>query len=490
MQTHKELLIDLATTAMQEHNLRTTFSPEALAILDQIGLLPVTAMVAGHPQIRDLRALPWCSIDNDDSLDLDQLSAAEKLSSGHTRIWVAIADVTDFVMPGTALDDDAYANAFSVYTPAIIFPMLPERLSTGLTSLNPNEDRLAMVVEMEIDREGALQNADIYRAAVRNKAKLAYNSLAAWLDDEAELPEAAARVEGLDETLRLQDRAGERMSRFRQSHGALSLETIEGRPVFEGARLRGVDFERKNRATRMIENFMIAANGATARFLAAHGFPSIRRVVLAPKRWDRICELAETYGAHLPPSPDSIALEKFLQAQKARDELRFPDLSLAVVKLLGDGGYVAEAPNDPIPDYFSLAARDYSHSTARNRRYPEIVTQRLLKAALAGRPSPYSLAELTAIAEHCTLQEDEISKVERQANKSAVALLLSGQIGQRHEGLVTGASPKGTWVRLLDIPVEGRLTSGFAGLDVGDRVRVELDSVNVDRGFIDFRRRK
>jgi exoribonuclease-2 len=235
---------------------------------------------------------------------------------------------------------------------------------------------------------------------------------------------------------------------------------------------------------------MIAANGATVRFLASRGFASIRRVVAAPKRWDRLCELVETYGAHLPPTPDSLALEKFLQAQKAHDALRFPDLSLAVVKLLGAGEYVAEPPDDPFPDHFGLAARDYTHSTAPNRRYPDLITQRLLKAALAGQPTPYTLAELTALAEHCTLQEDDINKVERQANKTAVALLLSGQIGQRHEGLVTGASSKGTWVRLLDIPVEGRLASGYAGLDVGDRVRVELDAVNVEKGYIDFRRRK
>ena len=488
--SQRALLAGLATRAMLERGLRPTFSAEALAELSQIRPPDVAAALKADPAIRDLRGGLWASVDNDDSRDLDQLSMAEALPTGQTRIWVAVADVDVLVPIGSALDEQAGHNTSTVYTPAMIFSMLPERLSTDLTSLNEGVDRLAMVVEMVIDAQGALQSAEVYRAAVCNRAKLAYNSLAAWLDGDGPLPAAASAVDGLDEVLQLQDRAGQRMSLSRRMHGALTLETVGGWAVFEDDILRAMEFDRKNRATQMVENFMIAANGATARFLASHKFASIRRVVLEPQRWDRIVELAGTYGVKLPGAPNSLALEEFLLKQKALDRLRFPDLSLTIVKLLGAGEYMAELPDDPIPDHFGLAARDYTHSTAPNRRYPDLITQRLLKAALAGQPTPYPLPELHALAEHCTQQEDDVNKVERQASKSAVALLLSARIGQRFEALVTGASPKGTWVRLLDIPVEGRLAADFSGLDVGDRVRVELTAVEIERGFIDFKRRK
>lgn len=488
--SQRAMLTELAVNAMLERGLRPGFSAEAAAELRSVQPQDVAAELRADPSIRDMREALWASVDNDDSRDLDQLSAAEALPGGRARIWVAIADVDVLVPKGSALDEQAMFNTSSVYTPPMVFSMLPERLSTDLTSLNEGEDRLAVVVEMVIDSDGALEDADVYRAAVRNQARLAYNNLAAWLDGQAELPPAAAQLDGLDEALRLQDRAGARMNRHRRRHGALNLETVAGRPEFEGDSLSTLAFEQKNRATRMIENFMIAANGVTARFLAAHRFWSIRRVVLAPARWDRIMALAESYGERLPGTPDSGALDDFLMKQKSLDPLRFPDLSLAVVKLIGAGEYVAESPDDPIPDHFALAAQDYTHSTAPNRRYPDLITQRLVKAALAGRPTPYPRAELEALAAHCTQQENEVTKVERQINKSAVALLLESRIGERFEALVTGASDKGTWVRLIDLPVEGKLVAGFSGVDVGDRVLVELTRVNVARGFLDFKRRK
>jgi exoribonuclease-2 len=366
--------------------------------------------------------------------------------------------------------------------------MLPEKLSTDLTSLNPGEERLAVVVEMVIGADGTLKASDIYRAHVKNHAKLAYNSVAAWLEGSGAPPEAVAAVKGLDENLRLQDRTAQRMKTFRHLHGALSLETIEAKPVFDGDQIRALEIEEKNRAHELIEDFMVAANGVTARYLSARRFPSIRRVVRTPKRWERIVEIAGQHGFRLPQTPNSKALEEFLVKEKAADPLRFPDLSLAVIKLLGSGEYVAELPEGNAPGHFGLAVKDYGHSTAPNRRYPDLLTQRLLKAALEGRSAPYRKEELDVLAAHCTEAEDSANKVERQVAESAAALMLESRIGGQFESMVTGASVKGTWVRLLDVPVEGKLLQGFEGLDVGDRIRVELTSVNIQRGFIDFRK--
>ena len=366
--------------------------------------------------------------------------------------------------------------------------MLPEKLSTDLTSLNLNEDRLAIVVEMAVGADGSLQDSTIYRAWVRNQAKLAYNSVAAWLENKGAAPEAIVAVQGLAENLRLQDRVAQSMKNFRQIHGALSLETIEAKPVFDGDQIRALEIEEKNRAKEIIEDFMIAANGVVARYLSARKFPSIRRVVRTPKRWDRIVEIAGEHKFRLPDIPDSKALEEFLVKEKAADPVRFPDLSLAVIKLLGSGEYIAELPEGNAPGHFGLAVKDYVHSTAPNRRYPDLLTQRLLKAALEGKPVPYSKDELDVLAAHCTEAEDAAKKVERQVGKSAAALLLEARIGEQFDSIVTGAAAKGTWVRLLTMPVEGKLVSGFEGVDVGDRVRVQLTSVDVQQGFIDFRR--
>ncbi len=482
-QQHRAILQEIAHEAMLERGLLPDFSADALA---ELGNLQTPAANVGETA-RDLCDLLWASIDNDDSLDLDQLTCAEALPANKIKIRVAIADVDALVRKGSAIDDHARHNTTSVYTPAMIFPMLPEKLSTNLTSLNLAVERLAVVVEMVIGSDGSLLTSDIYRALVHNYAKLAYHSVAAWLEGDGAMPEAIAAVDGLAENLRLQDRVAQSLKNLRHIHGALSLETIEARPVFEGDQIRQLELEEKNRAKELIEDFMIAANGVTARYLAAKNFPSIRRVVRTPKRWDRIVELAKEHGGGLPNAPDSNALEAFLVNTKATDPLRFPDLSLAVIKLLGAGEYMAELPGENAQGHFGLAVKDYAHSTAPNRRYPDLITQRLLKAALEGKSAPYPKAELDQLALHCTEAEDAANKVERQVAKSAAALLLERRIGERFDAIVTGASEKGTWVRLLTVPVEGKVVHGFSGMDIGDHVRVQLISTDVDRGFIDFR---
>ena len=483
-QQHRALLQHIAHRAMLERGLLPDFSTEVMA---ELGQLQPAAAARTDESVRDLTKLLWASIDNDDSRDLDQLTVAEALPGNKIKLLVAIADVDSLVKNGSAIDDHARHNTTSVYTAAMIFPMLPELLSTDLTSLNVNEDRLAVVVEMVISADGSLQASEIYRARVRNHAQLAYNSVAAWLDGGS-APEAITAIKGLAENLHLQDKAAQRMRNFRRINGALSLETIEAKPIFDGDQIRDLEVEHKNRATDIIEDCMIAANGVTARYLTSHKFPSIRRVVRTPKRWDRIVELAAEHKFELPAEPDSKALDEFLVKEKAEDALRFPDLSLAVIKLLGAGEYMAELPDDTAPGHFGLAVKDYAHSTAPNRRYPDLITQRLLKAALAGSAWPYRKDELDDLAKHCTEEEDAANKVERQVGKSAAALLLEERIGERFDAIVTGASDKGTWARLLDIPVEGKVVQGFEGMDVGDQVRVQLTAINVERGFIDFKK--
>jgi exoribonuclease-2 len=469
---------------MLQRGLLPDFSSEALA---ELGRIQAPASMEGE-QVRDLRDLLWASIDNDDSRDLDQLTVAEAMPGDKIKILVAVADVDALVKKGSAIDKHARHNTTSVYTAGRIFPMLPEKLSTNLTSLNFDEERLAIVVEMVIGSDGSLMDSDIYRARVRNHAKLAYNSVAAWLEGNGILPEAVAAVKGLEENLRLQDKAAQGLKNLRHVEGALSFETIEARPVFDGDEIRDLEIEKKNRAKEIIEDFMIGVNGVTARYLSSRKIPSIRRIVRTPKRWERIVGLADEQGYKLPDAPDSKALEEFLTKEKAVDPVGFPDLSLAVIKLMGTGEYVAELPGETAPGHFGLAVRDYTHSTAPNRRYPDLITQRLLKAAIEGSPLPYSNDELEALAKHCTEEEDTANKVERQVGKSAAAMLLEHRIGEQFDAIVTGAAEKGTWARLLTIPVEGRVVHGFKGLDVGNRIRVELTFVDIDRGFIDFRK--
>jgi exoribonuclease-2 len=487
-QTHRAILMSIAHRVMLERGLLPDFSSEALAELErlQIPTIPEAGPAECPLGIRDMRNLLWASIDNDDSRDLDQLTVAEAMPSDKAKILVAIADVDSSIKNGSAIDQHARNNTTSVYTAAEIFPMLPEKVSTDITSLNFNEERLSIIVEMVVDANGSLQESNIYNAWVRNHAKLAYNSVAAWLEKKGDIPKDIAAVQGLAENLQMQDRVAQSLKSFRHINGALSLETIETKSVFDGDQIRSLEIEQKNRAKELIEDFMVAANGVTARYLSARKSPSIRRVVRTPKRWERIVEIAADHKFILPALPDSKALEEFLVKQKAADPLRFPDLSLAVIKLLGSGEYIAELPEGNVPGHFGLAVKDYAHSTAPNRRYPDLLTQRLLKAALDGKPAPISKDELDVLAAHCTEAEDAANKVERQVGKSAAALLLESRIGEEFDSIATGASEKGTWVRLLNVPVEGKLVQGFEGVDVGDRVRVKLISVDVQRGFIDF----
>ena len=484
----REVLQEIAHRVMTEKGLLPDFSTQALAQVDRLAKGRSPAPAADPPSVRDLRQLIWCSIDNDDSRDLDQLTVAEAMADGGAKILVAIADVDALVAKGSAIDDHARHNTTSVYTAGGIFPMLPEQLSTDLTSLNYQSDRPAIVVEMIFAGDGSLQRSDVYRALVHNCAKLAYNSVAAWIEGTGPMPQAIGPIKGLEQNLRLQDSVAQKLKALRHTCGALNLETIEARPVFADGELQDLEPETRNRAKDIIEDFMIAANGVNARYLGGKMLPSIRRVVRTPKRWDRIVELALEHGFSLPVKPDAKALEQFLLSAKAADPVRFPDLSLMVIKLMGPGEYVVELPGGNTIGHFGLAVKDYTHSTAPNRRYPDLITQRLLKAALAGTAMPYGNDELRALAQHCTDAEDAAKKVERQVQKSAAAMLLEPRIGERFDAIVTGAADKGTWVRLFAIPIEGRVVSGYQGLDVGNRVRVQLVHTDVERGHIDFKR--
>jgi len=467
---------------MLDRGLQPDFSPAALT---QLTSLSAPATENG---VRDLRDRLWCSIDNDDSRDLDQLTVAEDLGGGKVRVLVAVADVDALVKRGTPIDDHARTNTTSVYTAAKIFPMLPEKLSTDLTSLNENEDRIAMIADMVVGPDGSVTAGDIYRAHVRNKAKLAYNSLGMWLEGKAAAPDKVSSVKGLAENLKLQDSTADKMRELRHANGALELETIEPRAVWRDGQVVDLQQDARTNAMNLIEDFMIGANGVAARFLASKNLPSLRRVVRSPEHWDRIQKIASVLGDQLPPQPDARALEAFLVRRHKADPLRFPDLSLAIVKAMGAGEYVVELPGQKPIGHFGLAVRDYTHSTAPNRRFPDLITNRMVKAALSGSKQPYANDELTALADHCTKAEDAANKVERQVRKSAAALLLSTRVGEEFDGVVTGASEKGTWVRIFRPPVEGKVVKGSDGLDIGDKVHVKLVSCDVHAGFIDFAR--
>ncbi len=482
---HRHDLRAIARRVMIDRGLLPDFSP---AVVAETNALAGPA-VERDPSIRDHRGLLWVSIDNDDSRDLDQLSFAKPAGPGATRVLVAVADVDALVKKDSPIDEHAAHNTTSVYTAAEMFPMLPTKLSTDRTSLGEDQERLAIVVEMVVREDGSVAESDVYRATVLNRAKLAYNSVAAWLESHGSPPGRVATVPGVDAQLRLQDNVAQALRTVRHQHGALSLETIEPRAVFDGDVLADLRLDEKNRAKELIEDLMIAANGVTARFLAARGLPSLRRVLRSPERWERIVELAAGLNETLPAAPDAASLEAFLCKRRRADPNTFPDLSLAVVKLMGRGEYVVELPGGTSPGHFGLAVHDYTHSTAPNRRFPDLVTQRLLKTALSGRPAPYGRGDLEELARHCTEQEDNANKVERQVRKSAAALLLEPRIGERFEGMVTAVSEKGTWVRIVRPPVEGKMVEGFEGLDVGEKVTVELLKTNVERGFIDFARR-
>ena len=476
-------LVASAHATMIEHG----FQPDFPA-----GVAPELAAIQAHPEVpaapgaSDLRNLLWSSIDNDTSKDLDQIEWAEQLPDGRIRILVGVADVDARVSKGSIIDGHASSETTSVYTGVRVFPMLPAELSEGITSLNENQDRVAVVIEIAVDASGTASEGKAYRALVRNRAQLAYNSVGAWLEGRGPAPDKVAANAALAAQLKLQDTAAQRMLGGRFQHGALDLETIETRPVMLHDEAVEITSLEKNRATSLIEEFMVAANGVIAKTFEDAGVASIRRIVRTPKRWDRIVELAAGLGTTLPSEPDSKALNDFLLAQKQKDPDHFPDLSLAVVKLMGPGEYVLVKPNEVSPGHFGLAVLDYTHSTAPNRRFPDVVTQRLLKAWLAKAPQPYSTDDLNAIAARCTLMEDNARKVEREMQKRIAAVVLHSHIGQTYRAIVTGVNQFGTFVRTLDPHVDGMLTQGGKGLDVGDKVTVKLISTNPERGFIDF----
>ena len=477
-------LVRIATQAMHERQLLTEFGAQVEAELE--GLRAPDLDVAHDVQgVHDLRDLPWCSIDNDDSRDLDQLSCIEALENGATRLRVAIADVDALVGKDSAIDKHAQANGATVYTSARIFPMLPELLSYDLTSLNPGADRFSLVTEMEFSADAELLRHTIYRAKVHNQCKLAYDAVALWLDGAGPLPAPAQAVPDMDWQLRQQDALAQQLRVARHAKGSLEFETFQPQAVFQGDKVVAIIQQVHNRARQLIEEVMVVTNQCNARFLARSGSASLRRVVRSPDRWLRIVAVAQQYGEALPPEPDALALEAFLARRRQADPLRFADLSLIIVKLMGSGEYVLESSHGVPTGHFALAVRDYTHSTAPNRRYPDLITSRLLKAAIAGQPSPYSERELAQLAIHCTHQEDAVRKVERRMRKSDAAMYLESRMGREFSALVTGNSDGGIWVRLIPIPIEGKLLADSAP-EVGAQLRVRLVSTSVEHGFIDF----
>ena len=479
--------IDLQAVAkqvMSENGFEPAFPPQVQQELEELKAHP--PKVEPTPNIRDLRNLLWSSIDNDTSRDLDQAEVAERLPDGETKILVAIADVDTFVPKDSAIDAHAAKETTTVYTGVRNFPMLPEQLSTGTSSLLETEDRLSIVIEFVVGGDGSVHSSSVYRAIIRNKAQLSYNAVGAWLENKSGAPDKVAASTDLQSQLKLQDEVAQALKNERYRHGALNIETIEVRPVVLNDKVVDVVKQEKNRATELIEDFMIAANEVVARMLETNKVSSIRRVVKTPERWGRIVELAAKQGEQLPVEPDSKALNEFLIKRKAADPDHFADLSLAVIKLMGPGEYVLERPGDPEQGHFGLAVQDYTHSTAPNRRFADLVTQRLIKAVLANQPAPYSDDELAAIALNCTLKEDAARKVEREMSKRIAAVAMSSRIGETFDAIVTGVTSHGTFVRVLKPAVEGLLAQGQQGADVGDKLRVKLIRTDIQRGYIDF----
>jgi exoribonuclease-2 len=479
--------IDLQAVAneiMRQRGFEPDFPPPVQQQLEQLRANP-PAIVAG-PGIRDLRNLLWSSIDNDTSRDLDQIEVAEQLPNGDVRILVGIADVDVFVPRRSAIDQHAERETTTVYAGVRNFPMLPEELSTGQTSLLENQDRLSVVIDFVVDSDGHVTSSQVYRALVRNHAQLQYNSLGAWLEGRAAAPAKVAASPDLQAQLRLQNEVAQKLKNRRYENGALSLQTDEALPLVLEGQVVDVVTQQKNHATELIEDFMIAANGVVARMLEK--VSSLRRIVKQPKRWDRIVELASAHGEKLPADPESKALNDFLLKRKAADPDHFAELSLAVIKLIGPGEYILERPGEPAPGHFGLAVQDYTHSTAPNRRFPDIVAQRIIKSVIAGEPNPYSDDELSTIAANCTAKEDAERKVEREMSKRLAAVAMQSRIGAEFDAIVTGVTAHGTFVRVLQPHLEGLLAQGQQGIDVGDELRVRLIRTDVHRGFIDFAR--
>ena len=474
-------LDSVARTALLAGGFALELDAASRAELATIAPAPVT------PDVRDLRAVLWSSIDNASSKDLDQIEYAERQADGAIRLMIGITDVDAVVPKDSALDRHAMQNATSVYTGVAVYPMLPSEISTGVTSLNENADRVVIVIALMIEKDGTTRSHEVFRAHATNKAKLAYDTVGAWLEGRGPVPEKVSSTPGLEEQVWLQDRVASLLKGQREKAGALEFDTVEATATGTNGKVEAITVTRKNRARDLIEDFMIAANVAIAQFMAEQQRSAIRRVVRVPRRWNRIVDIAKSYGTTLPAEPDSKALSAFLGARRAADPLRFPDLSLSIVKLLGPGEYVVDKPG-PADDqgHFGLAAHDYSHATAPNRRYADLVTQRLVKAVLAKQPAPYTDEELAVIAKRCTDQENASNRVERLTRKTAAALLLANRIGTVFDAMVTGVNKDGTYVRLMSPPAEGRVVKGQEGMDVGERVRVKLLSTDPAKGYVDF----
>jgi len=486
MQATNPTHLDLQATAkqvMQQHGFNPDFPHQVTA---QLASLKQQKQTSADGKIRDLRNLLWSSIDNDTSRDLDQIEVAESATNGDVKVMIGIADVDAYVAKQTPIDEHAARETTTVYTGVRNFPMLPEELSTGVTSLLENQDRACVVIEFVVDPQGNLKSSDVYRALVRNKAQLQYNSVGAWLEGTAPAPPKVAASADLQQQLKLQDAVAQKLKQQRFEHGALNLQTDEVHPLVVNDQVVDVVKQQKNRATELIEDFMVAANGVVARLL--ENVDSLRRIVRTPKRWDRIVALAASKGEKLPAQPDSKALNDLLLRRKAADPDHFADLSLTVIKLMGPGEYVVERAGETSQGHFGLAVQDYTHSTAPNRRFADVVTQRLIKARLAKHPNPYSTDELTAIASNCTLKEDAARKVEREMSKRLAAVAMQHRIGEVFDAIVTGKTDHGTFVRVMQPHIEGLLAQGDHGLDVGDKLRARLIRTDAQKGYIDFAR--
>lgn len=473
---------NISEATMVENGFQTNFPSRVLEELESLKDKTITL----DESIRDLRGLLWSSIDNDSSKDLDQIEFAKQLPNGNIRLLIGIADVDTYVKKDSAIDEFAKNQTVSVYTETMILPMLPPQISEDLTSLLPDVDRLAIVIEMVITKSGEVPEHSIYRAFTRNYAKLTYEEVGNWLDNDGDEPSEFLRIEGLREQILLQQKAAKHLLEFRRKRGSLEFESVESVPVFVGEKAKDLQITKTNSARKIIENFMVAANVEMAEFLDEHNLTSIRRVVKTPARWERIREVAAKYGKSLPVEPDSTSLSEFLAERKAANPEQFPDLSLSIVKLIGAGEYVIQKPHEEAEGHFGLAVRDYTHSTAPNRRYPDLIVQRMVKSVLKGESCPYTDEELAEIAKRCNDRESAARKVERKMRKVIAASIMQDKIGEIFEAIVTGITASGTFARILRPPVDGRIVRNEEGLQVGEKIKVKLLGADIHKGFIDF----
>ena len=476
----------LARQVLIDNNFAPDFPSQVIDAAESLDKQQITS--SADSSVKDLRSLLWSSIDDAASLDLDQVEFAEKLPNGDIRLLVGIADVDEFVPKDSVIDRFAARNTVSIYAASRVFPMLPKQLSTDLTSLRESVERLAVVIEMIVGANGDVQTGDVFRAVLRNRAKLSYEEIGAWLDDSSKIPASVSQTSGMEAQIRLQYETALRLQNFRKQKGALEFETIEAKPVIADGEVTDINAERRNAARDIIENFMIAANVQTAEFLENRNVPSLRRVVKTPARWNRIVAIARTFGEILPENPDSLALAEFLARRKAADPTHYPDVSLSIIKLLGAGEYVVQEAGADAGGHFGLAVPDYTHSTAPNRRYTDLIVQRLVKATLEEKPAPYNFEELTQITARCNERESAARRVERQIRKTVAASVMASRVGEVFDAIVTGINENGTFARVLRPPVDGRIVENEANLQIGEKIRVRLISTNVQRGFIDFAR--